>query len=108
SSSFIASNATTTNFFATTASSTNLFSQTASLGSLSLGSPLAASSGGTGTSTAPSYGQLLIGNASGGYNLVATSSLGISGSGGGTWGSITGTLSNQTDLQTALNAKLNL
>lgn len=26
-------------------------------------------------------------------------------SGGGTWGSITGTLSNQTDLQTALNAK---
>lgn len=28
-----------------------------------------------------------------------------SSSGGGTWGSITGTLSNQTDLQTALNAK---
>lgn len=27
--------------------------------------------------------------------------------GGGTWGSITGTLSNQTDLQTALNAKQN-
>lgn len=27
-------------------------------------------------------------------------------SGGGTWGSITGTLSNQTDLQTALNSKL--
>lgn len=27
------------------------------------------------------------------------------GGGGGTWGSITGTLSNQTDLQTALNAK---
>ncbi len=26
--------------------------------------------------------------------------------GGGTWGSITGTLSNQTDLQNALNAKL--
>ena len=35
--------------------------------------------GGTGTSTAPSFGQLLIGNNSGGYNLVATSSLGISG-----------------------------
>jgi hypothetical protein len=29
-------------------------------------------------------------------------------SGGGTWGSITGTLSNQTDLQTALNGKLSL
>jgi len=28
-----------------------------------------------------------------------------SGGGGGTWGSITGTLSNQTDLQTALNLK---
>ena len=27
--------------------------------------------------------------------------------GGGTWGSITGTLSNQTDLQNALNLKLN-
>lgn len=27
------------------------------------------------------------------------------GGGGGTWGSITGTLSNQTDLQTALDAK---
>lgn len=31
-----------------------------------------------------------------------------SGGGGGTWGSITGTLSNQTDLQSALNAKLSL
>lgn len=30
------------------------------------------------------------------------------GGGGGTWGSITGTLSSQTDLQTALNAKANL
>lgn len=30
-----------------------------------------------------------------------------SGGGGGTWGSITGTLSSQTDLQTALNAKQN-
>jgi hypothetical protein len=29
-------------------------------------------------------------------------------SGGGTWGSITGTLSAQTDLQNALNAKQNL
>ncbi len=40
---------------------------------------------------------------------VATSTLGISGGGGSTsWGSITGTLSSQTDLQTALDAKLNL
>jgi len=33
--------------------------------------------GGTGTSTAPTKGQLLMGNASGTYDLVATSSLGI-------------------------------
>lgn len=62
--------------------------------------------GGTGTSTAPAYGQLLVGNAAGGYDLVATSSLGILS--GGTWGSITGTLSNQTDLQSALDARLTL
>lgn len=40
-------------------------------------------SGGTGTTTSPSYGQVLLGNASGGYDLVATSSLGISGGGSG-------------------------
>ena len=33
--------------------------------------------GGTGTGTAPIYGQMLVGNASGGYDLVATSSLGL-------------------------------
>jgi uncharacterized protein YjiK len=33
--------------------------------------------GGTGLSSAPAYGQLLVGNASGGYTLTATSSLGI-------------------------------
>lgn len=37
--------------------------------------------GGTGTSTAPTYGQLLVGNSSGTYTLTATSSLGITGSG---------------------------
>lgn len=37
------------------------------------------------------------------WNLVTTSA-----GGGGTWGSITGTLSSQTDLQTALDAKLAL
>lgn len=63
--------------------------------------------GGTGTSTAPSYGQLLVGNANGTYTLTSTSSLGIVSS-GGTWGGIVGTLSNQTDLQNALNLKFNL
>ena len=33
--------------------------------------------GGTGTSNAPTYGQLLLGNGNGGYTLTATSSLGI-------------------------------
>ena len=35
------------------------------------------SGGGTGTSTAPTYGQLLVGNVGGTYTLTATSSLGI-------------------------------
>ncbi|MCU1386455.1 MAG: hypothetical protein JWL71_5152, partial [Acidobacteria bacterium] len=38
---------------------------------------LAIGSGGTGTSTAPSYGQLLLGDGSGGYNFIGTSSLGF-------------------------------
>jgi hypothetical protein len=66
---------------------------------------LPVANGGTATSTAPSYGQVLVGNAFGGYNLVATSSLGIASA---AWGNITGTLANQTDLQNALNAKLSL
>ncbi|MFA5783074.1 MAG: hypothetical protein WC868_12480, partial [Bacteroidales bacterium] len=41
------------------------------------GSPVGVAYGGTGTSTTPSYGQLLLGNNSSGYNLVATSSLGL-------------------------------
>lgn len=69
---------------------------------------LGVASGGTGTSTAPSYGQVLVGNAAGGYDLVATSSLGISSDGSAVWGSITGTLSDQTDLQSALDARLSL
>ena len=49
------------------------------------GTDLAISNGGTGTSTTPAYGEVLLGNSSGGYDLVATSSLGISGgSGSGT------------------------
>jgi hypothetical protein len=45
--------------------------------------------GGTGTSTAPTYGKVLVGNASGGYDLTATSSLGIAGTGGATLGANT-------------------
>lgn len=40
-----------------------------------------------------------------GTTINVSITLGVGGSGGGTWGSITGTLSNQTDLQNALNAK---
>ncbi len=86
---------------------------TTTITSLTLGSALGVGYGGTGTTTIPTYGELLVGNTQGGYDLVSTSSLGIVGGGGGgggpaTWGSITGTLSNQTDLQNALNAKLSL
>jgi len=42
---------------------------------------LAIARGGTGTTTAPTFGQLLMGNTGGGYDLVATSTLGIGGSG---------------------------
>ena len=40
-----------------------------------------------------------------GNSLLGSGDLVISGGGAGTWGSIGGTLSNQTDLQTALNGK---
>lgn len=39
--------------------------------------------GGTGVTTTPSYGQVLVGNANGTYTLTATSALGISGGGVG-------------------------
>ncbi|MEK7613249.1 MAG: helix-turn-helix domain-containing protein, partial [Patescibacteria group bacterium] len=90
------SGATTTSLFATTASSTNLFASIAQLGSLTLNAfngPLHANNGivsatssvgvlygGTGLTLAPSYGQVLLGNAAGGYTLSATSSLGLLGS----------------------------
>jgi hypothetical protein len=41
------------------------------------------SHGGTGTSTIPTYGQVLVGNSGGTYTPTATSSLGITGGGGG-------------------------
>ena len=55
--------------------------------------------------SSPSAGKVLQTNGTT-STWVATTTLGIVGGGGGTWGSITGTLSSQTDLQTALNAKL--
>ena len=39
---------------------------------------------------------------------LSETEVGFGGGGAGTWGSITGTLSSQTDLQTALNGKLNI
>ena len=124
--SLYAQSASTTNISASYASSTRAFFGNLSVGSLSgvlrasagsvttglvnLASEvtgiLGIGNGGTGTSTAPNYGQVLIGNALGGYDLIATSSLGIAAN--ASWGSITGTLSNQTDSQRALDAKFSL
>ena len=82
---------------------------------------LALAQGGTGVVTTPTNGQLLIGNG-GGYTLsTITAGTGITVTNGvgaitiastitpgsAVWGSITGTLSSQTDLQTALNGKAN-
>ena len=81
---FLIYNSTTGVFTASTsptyanATSTNLYAN-----NLSLGNALPISSGGTGTSTAPAYGQLLLGDAGGNYELVSTSSLGITGGSGG-------------------------
>jgi len=85
-------NATSTAFFATTASSTNLFASIASLanatiGSLTLTNALTVANGGMGTSTIPSANKILLSDASGNWEYVATSSLGII-SGGGTLTSI--------------------
>lgn len=54
----------------------------------------------------PLSGNELVEIVQGGSNRrVTTQDVADLGGGGGTWGSITGTLSSQTDLQTALNAK---
>jgi len=50
---------------------------TASATTMTLANALDIAYGGTGTSTAPSLNQILLGNASNGYSLVATSSLGF-------------------------------
>ncbi len=70
----VLSNATSTNFFATTASSTNLFASladlaSATIGSLTLNTPLAVSSGGTGANT---FGQGWI-YSNGGTSALAAS-----------------------------------
>ena len=57
----------------------------------------------TGTSTLPSYGEMLVGDGNGGYDILATSTLGITAV--VNWGEILGTLSNQADLQTELDGK---
>jgi uncharacterized protein (TIGR02145 family) len=59
-----------------------------SSGTLTLGGTLAVANGGTGTSTAPGLNQLLIGNGSGGYNYIATSSLGVTATAAGSTGQI--------------------
>ncbi len=61
--------------------------------------------GGTGTSSIPTYGKLLIGNSLGGYDYVSTSSLGII---SGTWGLITGNINDQTDLQNEFATKVDV
>ncbi len=81
--------ASTTGISTSYASTTNLFANLLTLAA-NLNGPLQANSGvvsatssigvtygGTGMTTRPSYGQLLIGDGTGGYSFVATSSLGI-------------------------------
>jgi hypothetical protein len=55
----------------------NTFASFDAFGNLTGSTTLSTVFGGTGLSTSPSYGQLLLGNASGGYTLTSTSSLGI-------------------------------
>lgn len=69
---------------------------------------LGIANGGTGTSTAPVANRLLLSDASGNWEYVATSSLGIVSAASPTWGSITGSLGSQSDLSTALASKLDI
>ena len=71
---------------------------------MDLGVPGPAGQNGQGVSAGGTTGQALVKSSNSDY---ATTWATIS-SGGGTWGSITGTLSSQTDLQNALNGKLSL
>ena len=75
-------------------------------GSATALSPYLPFQGGTGISTAPSYGQLLMGNGSGVYTLVSTSSLGISTSGAST--TLLSDKNNWSALQTFSNSSTTL
>ncbi|MDQ5893303.1 MAG: trimeric autotransporter adhesin, partial [Patescibacteria group bacterium] len=57
-------------------------------GLVSASSTLSVAYGGTGTSTPPTFGKLLVGNSLGGYTLTATSSLGLGTSPAGSTGQI--------------------
>lgn len=88
---------TATSFVGSGASVTGLNAGNISAGTLSI------ARGGTGLTTLGAAGEVLAVNGAGtGLEFVPMSG------GGGTWGSITGTLSDQTDLQTALNNKQSL
>lgn len=58
--------------------------------------------GGTGTTTPPDYGELLVGNANGGYDLRATSTLGISGGSGSGDGLATTSIDTEAELESIL------
>ncbi|MES2995127.1 MAG: hypothetical protein V4681_03795, partial [Patescibacteria group bacterium] len=84
-------------YTANTFTGSNIFSGGMTIGSLtgplqalngvvSASSTISVAYGGTGLSTLPSYGQILVGNAAGGYTLTATSSLGLGVTGAGTTG----------------------
>ncbi len=60
--------------------------------------------GGTGLTSAPSYGNILVGNSSGGYTLTATSSLGLLGTAYQQWTLTNGYLSPTTTLGIIVNA----
>ena len=64
-----------TNLTTTNATATNLVATNATTTNLAILNGLRVTSGGTGTTTAPSNGQILVGNANGGYDYVSTSSL---------------------------------
>ncbi|MBA3789541.1 helix-turn-helix domain-containing protein, partial [Patescibacteria group bacterium] len=87
-------NATSTNFHATNATANTVSIGTlngplqANNGLISATSSIGVTYGGTGLTSAPTYGKLLVGNSVGGYSLTSTSSLGIA------VGSLTGTTDN--------------
>jgi hypothetical protein len=107
----IATNASTTN-----ATTTSLYVGTitgplqAINGRVSATSTLSIIYGGTGTSTLPTYGQILVGNNAGGFDYLATSSLGITATGGGStafgksWEIVNGYLAPTTTIGILVNA----